>query len=251
MVPVVLKTDKDMTRAQDGLNERIERLTRSNDDLYQFAYLAAHELQAPLVTIDGFLSLLYGKYGSQLPEEANLWLEETVAAAGRMRSVIHALLTLSRVDSQEIEFEPTDSRAALEEALKSLKPVIEETNARIEIGDLPELKAEPTLLMLLFQNLIGNALKFSEAPAIKIAATQNESGWLFSVADNGVGFDMKYVDQLFNRFKRLHAKAEYPGAGLGLALCKRIIERHGGTIWAQSKCDIGTTIFFTIPHATA
>lgn len=251
MVPVVLKTDKDMTKAQDGFNERIDRLTRSNDDLYQFAYLAAHELQAPLVTIDGFLSLLHGKYGSQLPEEANLWVGETVAAAGRMRSVIHALLTLSRVDSQEIIFEPTDSRAALEEALKSLKPIIEERNALIEIGDLPELKAEPTLLMLLFQNLIGNALKFSEAPAIKIAATQNESGWLFSVADNGVGFDMKYVDQLFNRFKRLHAKAQYPGTGLGLALCKRIIERHGGKIWAQSECDIGTTIFFTIPHATA
>ncbi len=232
------------------MNERIERLTRSNDDLYQFAFLAAHELQAPLVTIDGFLSLLQGKYASQLPEDANLWLEETVAAAGRMRSVIHALLTLSRVDSQEIMFEPTDSRAALEDALKSLKPVIEERSARIEIGDLPEVKAEPTLLMLLFQNLIGNALKFSEAPVIKIAATQNDSGWLFSVADNGVGFDMKYVDQLFNRFKRLHAKAQYPGTGLGLALCKRIIERHGGAIWAQSECDAGTTIFFTIPHAS-
>ena len=239
-----------MTRAQDGLNERIERLTRSNDDLYQFAYLAAHELQAPLVTIDGFVSLLQGKYASQLPEEANLWLQETVAAAGRMRSVIHALLTLSRVDSQEILFEPTDSRAALQEALKSLKPVIEERSALIEIGDLPEVEAEPTLLMLLFQNLIGNALKFSESPVIKVAATQNDSGWLFSVTDNGVGFDMKYVDQLFNRFKRLHAKAQYPGTGLGLALCKRIIERHGGAIWAQSEPDVGTTIFFTIPNAT-
>lgn len=239
-----------MTRAQDGLNERIERLTRSNDDLYQFAYLAAHELQAPLVTIDGFVSLLQGKYASQLPEEANLWLQETVAAAGRMRSVIHALLTLSRVDSQEILFEPTDSRAALQEALKSLKPVIEERSALIEIGDLPEVEAEPTLLMLLFQNLIGNALKFSKSPVIKVAATQNDSGWLFSVTDNGVGFDMKYVDQLFNRFKRLHAKAQYPGTGLGLALCKRIIERHGGAIWAQSEPDVGTTIFFTIPNAT-
>lgn len=150
------------------MNEHIERLTRSNDDLYQFAYLAAHELQAPLVTMDGFLSLLHGKYGSQLPEEANLWLDETLAAAGRMRSVIHALPTLSRVDSQEISFEPIDSRAALEEALKSLKPVIEERNARIEIGDLPEVEAEPTLLMLLFQNLIGNALKFSDSPVIKL-----------------------------------------------------------------------------------
>lgn len=238
-----------MTTADDSLNKYIERLTRSNDDLYQFAYLAAHELQAPLVTIDGFLSLLHGKYASQLPEEANLWLDETLAAASRMRSVIHALLTLSRVDSQDIKFELTDTRLALEEALKNLKPQILERSAQIEIGELPKVKAEPTLFMLLFQNLISNALKFSKSPAIKIAAKKNDSGWVFSVSDNGVGFDMKYVDQLFSRFKRLHAPAQYPGTGLGLALCKRIIERHGGTIWAQSEPDVGTTIFFNIPLA--
>lgn len=250
MVPVSLKRDKAMTRAEEQLNKHIERLTRSNDDLYQFAYLAAHELQAPLVTIDGFLSLLQSKYASQLPEEANFWVEETLGAAGRMRSMIHALLTLSRVDSQDVEFEPIDSRAALEDALKNLQPVIKDKNARIEIGNLPELKANPTLLMLLFQNLISNALKFSEAPLIEITAKKEDSGWLFSVSDNGVGFDMRYVDQLFNRFKRLHAQAQYPGTGLGLALCKRIVERHGGSIWAQSRPDIGTTIFFTIPLTT-
>lgn len=236
-----------MTRAEERLNKRIERLTRSNDDLYQFAYLAAHELQAPLVTIDGFLSLIESKYGTDLPDEGKLWLKETLAASARMRSVIHALLTLSRVDSQDIEFESIDSRSALEDALKNLQPIIIEKNARIEIGPLPELNANPTLLMLLFQNLISNALKFSEAPTIQIAAKQDQSAWLFSVSDNGVGFDMKYVDQLFNRFKGLHARAQYPGSGLGLALCKRIIERHGGEIWAESKPDIGTTISFTIP----
>lgn len=239
-----------MTQAEERLNKRIERLTRSNDDLYQFAYLAAHELQAPLVTIDGFLSLFESKYGADLPDEGKLWLNETLAAAGRMRSVIHALLTLSRVDSQDIEFESIDSRSVLEDALKNLQPIIKEKNARIEIGQLPELKANPTLLMLLFQNLLSNALKFSEAPTIKILAKQEQSAWLFSVSDNGVGFDMKYVDQLFNRFKRLHAQAQYPGSGLGLALCKRIIERHGGEVWAQSKPDSGTTIFFTIPFMT-
>lgn len=239
-----------MAHATQRLNQRIERLTRSNDDLYQFAYLAAHELQAPLVTIDGFLSLLHSKYGSQLPDEANLWLDETLAAAGKMRTVIHALLTLSRVDSQDLAFESTDCRAALDDALRNLQPLIKERNALIEVEELPQLKAEPTLLMLLFQNLISNALKFSQSPVIKIAVAEHQSGWLFSVSDNGVGFDMKYVDQLFNRFKRLHATAQYPGTGLGLALCKRIIERHGGTIWAQSEPDVGTTIFFTIPVNT-
>lgn len=236
-----------MTQSEERLDKQIERLTRSNDDLYQFAYLAAHELQAPLVTVDGFLSLLQDKYGCQLPVEANVWIDETLSAAGRMRTVIHALLTLSRVDSQDLAFEPTDCRVALEDAIKNLKPIIKERNACIEVGELPELKAEPTLLMLLFQNLISNALKFSECPVIKITATEHESGWLFSVADNGVGFDMKYADELFNRFKRLHARAQYPGTGLGLALCKRIIERHGGAIWAHSEPDIGTTIFFTVP----
>lgn len=236
-----------MTRAEEGLNKQVERLTRSNDDLYQFAYLAAHELQAPLVTIDGFLSLIENKYGNQLPDEAASWLQESMAASTRMRSVIHALLTLSRVDSQDVEYELTDSRAALEDALKNLLSVIKEKDAQIEIGPLPELKANPTLLMLLFQNLVSNALKFSDAPRIEIAAQQEQSAWLFSVSDNGVGFDMKYVDQLFNRFKRLHAQAQYPGTGLGLALCKRIIQRHGGEIWAESKPDIGTTVSFTIP----
>lgn len=239
-----------MTQAQQRLNKQIERLTRSNDDLYQFAYLAAHELQAPLVTIDGFLSLLQSKYGTELPEEASIWLEETQAATGRMRLLIHALLTLSRVDSQDIDFQTVNCRQPLEDALKNLQPTIKEKKAQIEIGELPELKAEPTLLMLLFQNLISNALKFSQAPAIKISATEDDSGWLFSVEDNGVGFDMKYANHLFNRFKRLHAQAQYPGTGLGLALCKRIIERHGGTIRAQSQPDKGTTIFFSLPVHT-
>lgn len=239
-----------MSHAEQGLNEHIERLTRSNDDLYQFACLAAHELQAPLVTIDGFVSLLQSNYGPQMPDEANLWLDETVRAAGRMRTVVRALLTLSRVDSQDLAFEPTDCRAALDNALRNLQPVIKERNARIEVEELPQLNAEPTLLMLLFQNLISNALKFSQSPVINIAAVEDQAGWLFSVEDNGVGFDMKYVDQLFNRFKRLHASAQYPGTGLGLALCKRIVERHGGTIWAQSEPDVGTTIFFTIPAHT-
>ncbi len=236
-----------MSHAEQGLNEHIERLTRSNDDLYQFACLAAHELQAPLVTIDGFVSLLQSNYGPQMPDEANLWLDETARAAGRMRTVVRALLTFSRVDSQDLAFEPIDCRAALDNALRNLQPVIKERNARIEVEELPQLNAEPTLLMLLFQNLVSNALKFSQSPVINIAAVEHQSGWLFSVEDNGVGFDMKYVDQLFNRFKRLHASAQYPGTGLGLALCKRIVERHGGTIWAQSEPDVGTTIFFTIP----
>jgi light-regulated signal transduction histidine kinase (bacteriophytochrome) len=237
-----------MADTEQRLNQRIERLTRSNDDLYQFAYLAAHELQAPLRAMEGFLSLVQNKYSSQLPEDANGWLTEACSAADRMCILIRALLTLSRVDSQDVEFEPVDTRLALDDALRNLKPVIEEKKAQIKIDPLPTIPANRALLMLLFQNLIANALKFSsEQPLIEIRASENDDHWLFSVTDNGVGFDMKYVDRLFKRFERLHAQTDYAGTGLGLALCKRIVDRHRGNIWAKSIPGQGSIFQFTIP----
>ncbi|MBX9721356.1 MAG: hypothetical protein K2X81_08180 [Candidatus Obscuribacterales bacterium] len=238
-----------MTETEQGLNQQIDRLTQSNDDLYQFAYLAAHELQAPLRAMEGFLQLLRDRYGAQLPDDASALLQEAFNGSERMRSLIQALLTLSRVESQDVQFEPVEARLALDDALKNLKPAIEEKNAQINIGPLPAVAASRPLLMLLFQNLIANALKFSERPVIDISATASEDGWLFSISDNGVGFDMKYVDKLFIRFQRLHAPAHYAGTGLGLALCKRIIDRHGGKIWAQSILGKGSNFHFTLPAA--
>lgn len=240
-----------MTKAEQRLNRRIDRLTQSNDDLYQFAYLAAHELQAPLRAMEGFLLLLHDRYGAQLPDDASALLQEAFNASERMRSLIQALLTLSRVESQDVQFEPIETRLALDDALKNLKPAIEEKNAQINVGPLPAVPASHPLLMLLFQNLIANALKFSERPVIDISAAPSNDGWLFSISDNGVGFDMKYADKLFRRFQRLHASVHYPGTGLGLALCKRIIDRHGGKIWAESILERGSNFHFTLPTVDA
>lgn len=239
-----------MTENEQRLNTQIDRLTKSNDDLYQFAYLAAHELQAPLRAMEGFLILLQDQYGEHLPDDAHALLQEAFSGTERMRSLIQALLTLSKVESQEIQYDLLDIRLAVDDALQNLKPVIKEKNAQIILDKLPVAPANRSLLMILFQNLISNALKFSEQPEIKISAVQNQNEWLFSVSDNGVGFEMKYVDKLFHRFERLHASVLYPGTGLGLALCKRIIDRHGGRIWAESIPEKGSTFYFTLPVAS-
>ena len=229
-------------------NKQIDRLLKSNDDLYQFAYLAAHELQAPLGTIEGYLSLLKSEYGQNLSSDALSFLDESLSGAERMRSLIHALLKLSRVESQDLSYEMTDSRIALVNALKNLKSTIDEKNANIEFGILPTLKANEDLLMIVFQNLIGNAMKFSErTPNIKVDAIKISNGWQFSIEDNGIGFDMKHVNSLFHRFQRLHSQENYKGTGLGLALCKRIIDRHKGEIWVESVKGKGTVFYFTIP----
>lgn len=238
-----------MTENEQRLNTQIDRLTRSNDDLYQFAYLAAHELQAPLRAMEGFLILLQDQYGEQLPSDAHALLQEAFNGSERMRSLIQALLTLSKVESQEIQYDLLNISLAVDDALQNLKPIIKEKNAQIVLADLPIASANRPLLMLLFQNLISNALKFSDQPEIKISAVQNQNEWIFSVSDNGVGFDMKYIGKLFQRFERLHASVLYPGTGLGLALCKRIIDRHGGKIWAESIPEKGSTFYFTLPAA--
>lgn len=236
-----------MTENEQRLNSQIDRLSKSNDDLYQFAYLAAHELQAPLRAMEGFLILLRDQYSENLPDDAHALLQEAFNGSERMRSLIQALLTLSRVESQEVQYDLLDISLAVDDALQNLKPVIAEKNARIILDKLPTVPAHRPLLMLLIQNLISNSLKFSEQPEIKISAVQKQNEWLFSVSDNGVGFDMKYVDKLFHRFERLHASVHYPGNGLGLALCKRIVDRHGGQIWAESVLEKGSTFYFTLP----
>jgi light-regulated signal transduction histidine kinase (bacteriophytochrome) len=233
---------------EQGLQDEIERLRQSNDDLYKFAYMAAHELQEPLRTIESFLTLLNERYSSELTEEANEWLSETVAGAVRMRDLIHSLLTLSLVDSQELQFELVNSTDVLQAALVDLKPVIEAQQVQIVISDLPTVQADEVLLALLFRNLIGNSIKYCSArPTIRVRAIQKKEECIFEVSDNGIGFEMKYADKIFLPFERLHSKMDYPGTGLGLALCKRIIDRHGGKIWAQSIVNEGSTFSFSLP----
>lgn len=237
-----------MTQKDESLELKLDRLSKSNEDLYQFAYLAAHELQAPLNAIEGFLTLLESDYGNEMDDDAASLVAEALSGSKRMGKIINGLLSLCRVESQDIKFELTDTRTALNGAIKNLKPIIKEKKAKIEIGNLPTLAANHTLLMLLFQNLINNAIKFCERqPHIEIAAKQEGSDWLFSVKDNGVGFDAKHINKLFFRFQRLHSSAQFPGSGLGLALCKRIVDRHEGKLWADSTSDQGSVFCFTIP----
>ena len=244
-----VKRENAMPQEDESLELKLDRLSKSNEDLYQFAYLAAHELQAPLNAVEGFLSLLKSDYSSELDEEAVILIREALSGSKRMGKIINGLLSLCRVDSQDIKFESTDSRTALDGAIKNLKPMIKESKAKIEIGNLPTLAANHTLLMLLFQNLINNAMKFCERqPHIEIVAQKEGPDWLFSVKDNGVGFDAKHINKLFQRFQRLHTAAQFPGSGLGLALCKTIVDRHKGKIWAESTSDKGSMFCFTIPE---
>jgi light-regulated signal transduction histidine kinase (bacteriophytochrome) len=233
---------------EDRLNEQIDRLTTSNDDLTQFAYLAAHDLQEPLRSIAGFLTLIQDRHGAELSPEAGDLLAQAADAAERMRRLIQALLSLSRVESQEVVFDMVDSQFCVNDALRNLKTEIERKHAEVRFSELPMVRGNQTLLSMVFQNLIGNSLKFCETrPEIEILASREGNEWIFSVKDNGVGFDAKYIDRLFHRFQRLHAKTLFPGTGLGLALCKRIIDRHSGRIWAQSNGNEGATFCIALP----
>ena len=233
------------------LHDEINRLTRSNDDLYKFAYMAAHELQEPLRAIESFTTLLGEKYAVLLPGEAKEWLGETVDGAERMRNLIQSLLTLSTVDSQDAALGLTSCTEVLKTALADLKPIIDAKQVQIQISELPVVRADGTLLALLFRNLIGNSIKYcSVKPIIIIKAFPKKQECVFEVADNGIGFDMKYADKIFLPFERLHSKMDYPGTGLGLALCKRIVDRHGGKIWVQSVINKGSTFSFSLPGDT-
>jgi light-regulated signal transduction histidine kinase (bacteriophytochrome) len=234
---------------EEALHEEIHRLNRSNETLHNFAYMAAHELQEPLRATESFLNLLSSKYGAELTEEANEWLSETVAGTNRMRDLIQSLLTFSLADSQELALESVPCADVLKSALVDLKPVLDAKNVQVIVESaLPTVRANAILLSLLFRNLIGNSVKYcSERPTIKILAISENDEFIFEITDNGIGFDMKYADRIFRPFERLHSKADYPGTGLGLALCKRIIERHRGKIWVRSVVNSGSTFSFSLP----
>ncbi|PSR19072.1 histidine kinase [filamentous cyanobacterium CCP3] len=240
-----------LTQAQLLEQEVLQRqeLARSNDELQKFAYVASHDLQEPLRMVTSYLQLLERRYKGQLDADADDFIQFAVDGALRMRTLINDLLTYSRVGTQGRAFEPTSSTQAVERAIANLKVAIDESGATITYRGLPQVQADPTQLTQLFQNLIGNGIKFrSEAsPHVDIEASQKEDVWLFSVQDNGIGIDPQYADQIFVIFQRLNNRITYPGTGIGLAICKKIVERHGGKIWVQSKPNQGSTFYFTIP----
>ncbi len=229
-------------------------LQRSNKELELFAYFASHDLQEPLRMVSAFTQLLGDRYGDGLDERARQYIGFAVDGANRMQQLIQDLLNFSRVDTHGEAPEPIDSKDALDEALLNLDAAIDEAGARIDVGDLPLVLADSGQLARVFQNLVGNAIKFRRedaAPHIHVAASRTDDAtWTFSVTDNGIGIEPRFAERVFQIFQRLHGREQYAGTGMGLALCKRIVERHGGRIWVESRPEGGSTFCFTLSATT-
>ena len=237
-------------RTEEELMNAMEKIQKSNHDLEQFAYVASHDLQEPLRMISSFLQLLQRRYEGQLDSNADEFIGYAVDGAQRMQNLINDLLEFSRVTTKGKKFEIVNMEEPLENALTNLKIAIEENNAVIiPNNSLPAISGDYSQMTQLFQNLIGNAIKYrsSETPQIHISATKEVDNWLFSIKDNGLGIDPKYADNVFKIFRRLHSNSEYEGTGVGLAITKRIIERHNGQIWVESEPGNGSTFYFTLP----
>jgi PAS domain S-box-containing protein len=226
-----------------------EELRRSNEELERFAYVASHDLQEPLRTVTSFLQLLAKRYQDRLDQNATEYIDFAVGGAARMQRLIEDLLAFSRLGTRGGAFVPVDAGAVLDDALQGLRVAIDESQAEVTREALPTVNADPVQLGQLLANLVGNALKFRGAgpPRVHVAAGRAGRFWLFTVRDNGIGIERQYFDRIFVIFQRLHARDEYPGTGIGLALCKKIVERHGGRIWVESTPGGGATFFFTIP----
>ena len=236
-------------RQADELAQLAHDLERSNAELKKFAYVASHDLQEPLNQVANYVQLLEMRYEQLLDEDAKEFITFAVEGVSLMQTLIDDVLAYSKVDMQASEFELTEVDTALAKALNNLRKRISETGAVITHDELPTVMADGTQLMQLFQNLIANAIKFrsDKAPQIHIGASRLEDEWLFSVQDNGIGIDPQFSDRIFVIFQRLHTRDEYPGTGMGLAICKKIIECHRGRIWVESQLGEGATFYFTIP----
>ncbi len=242
----ILKTNNDITERKHVE----ENLRLSNVELEQFAYAASHDLKEPLRSISGFLQLLQHRYAGKLGSDADEYIRFAVDGAGRMRKLIDDLLQYSRVGRQGRPFAPTDCNAVLKTVIGNLQPALVEQQGTVTSDPLPTIMADSTELTQLFQNLIGNAIKFhgSKPPAIHVVAKQRPGEWVITVRDNGIGIDSKDFQRIFVIFQHLHSLEEYPGTGIGLALCKKIVERHGGRIWVESTPGSGSAFHFTLPE---
>jgi len=252
---VSLKAEDETKLLADSFNdmarrlaEVVEELKRSNTDLEHFAYLASHDLKSPLLAVGSNLQLFQRRYKDRLDEEADRFISDAIKSTIRMEKLISALLAYSRLTTQGKPFEPADCTEALNISLANLKVDIEDSGVEITHDALPKVIADPIQLVQLFQNLIGNAVKFRGQikPHIHISAEQKEKEWVFSVRDNGIGIPGEYIEKIFEIFNRPYGE-KYAGTGIGLAICKKIVERHSGRIWVESGPGKGSTFFFTIP----
>ena len=237
-----------MLDLNNRLKHRADELAASNVELERFAYIASHDMQEPLRMITSFLQLFKKKYEDQIDETAEQYIHFAVDGAERMKKLIMDLLQYSRVGSNKEDFETIDTNNLLKEVVNVFLTHIDETKATITVEELPGIKANKTQLFQLFQNLIGNALKYhgEEPPVIHISGKEEENHFAFSVQDNGIGIKPIFFEKVFVLFQRLHHKNEYSGTGIGLAICKKIIEKHNGRIWVESEPGKGSCFYFTI-----
>ena len=237
-------------KAEAALREAHEELKRSNAELEQFAYVASHDLQEPLRMVSSYTQLLMRRYGDKLDGDAREFTAFIVDGATRMKQLIEDLLAYSRVGTRDKNFKPVDAGSSLGRALTNLRAAIQDSGATVTHDPLPTIPCDEVQVAQLFQNLIGNALKFRKpdaAPAVHVGAADQGAEWEFMVRDNGIGIEPQYFQRIFMVFQRLHDKGEYPGTGIGLAIVKKVVERHGGRIWVQSQPGAGTTFHFTMP----
>ena len=250
--PLVLRVRRDiedLQRVQGELSARAEALERSNAELEQFAYVASHDLQEPLRMVTAYVQLLDRRYRGKLGTDADESIRYASEGAIRMHQLIQDLLAYSRVGTHGGDLRPVDLDPVLRDVLADMKIAIEECGAEIESTPLPRVRADPLQIGQLLRNLIGNAIKFrSTLPArIRISVHPDGPDWHFSITDNGIGLDMRFADRIFTIFQRLHARDQYPGTGIGLAICKKIVLRHRGRIWVTSEVGSGSTFHFTLP----
>jgi len=251
--PAVIGTMLDVTdrkRAEEALAAQTQELARSNGELEQFAYVASHDLQEPLRMVSSYMQLLARRYKGKLDADADEFIAFAVDGATRMQRLIKDLLMYSRVGTKGKEPVPTDCGAVIGYALDNLQQAIAEKGATVTHDELPTIMGDEVQLTQLFQNLIGNAIKFQgeEPPQVHVGVLREGSGWLFSVRDNGIGIAPEHFERIFQIFQRLHGREEYPGTGIGLSVCQKIVERHGGRIWVDSAPGNGATFCFTVPE---
>jgi two-component system, chemotaxis family, sensor kinase Cph1 len=246
---VVARDITERKQAEAALSRQARELARSNAELEQFAYVASHDLQEPLCMMASFAQLLAKRYKDKLDPDADEFIDYIVEGATRMQRLINDLLSYSRVGRRGRDFAPTDCAAVVGTARANLRAAIEESGAVVVTDPLPVIMADETQLLQLFQNLLGNAITFrgDTAVVIQIGATRRGNDWVFWVRDNGIGIEPQYAERIFLIFQRLHGRGQYPGTGIGLAIAKKIVERHRGRIWVESEPGKGSTFYFTIP----
>jgi signal transduction histidine kinase len=250
---VRIQAEEALQKAHDELETRVQErtaeLARSNAELQQFAYVASHDLQEPLRMVSNFTQLLAERYDDKLDSDGREFIAYAVEGATRMQTLVQDLLALSRVGTRGKDLELVRLAETVDRAVANLEFAIQENGALVSYDELPEVMADSLQMMQLFQNLIGNGIKFkgAEPPRVHISAARNGKEWTVSVRDNGIGFEPQYAERIFAVFQRLHSRDEYQGNGIGLAICRKIVERHQGRIWAESTPGSGTAFYFTMP----